>query len=80
MALDKQQLKSLLSSVAKTRDAEIDCDECLAGMAEFAELELLGSEVPEALRSIRNHIEICPECTEEYEVLLSVLAEASSKL
>ena len=39
MPLDKQQVKTLLSFVADTREDEITCDECLAGMAEFAETQ-----------------------------------------
>ncbi len=78
MPLDKQQLKTLLSFVANTREDEITCDECLAGMAEFAETRLVGAEIPEAQRHIQAHLEFCPECAEEYEVLLEVVSAASS--
>ncbi len=75
MALDKQQLKTLLSFVADTREDEITCDECLAGMAEFAETQLLGSGIADAQEHIQAHIAFCPECAEEYEVLLEALGE-----
>jgi predicted anti-sigma-YlaC factor YlaD len=78
MALDKQQLTTLLSAVADTREDEIDCDECLAGMAEFAELELVGVEVPDALDRIRAHLASCPECAEEYAVLLDLVSATSA--
>lgn len=78
MPLDKQQVKTLLSFVADTREDEITCDECLAGMAEFAETQLVGAEIPDAKKHIQAHIAFCPECAEEYEVLLEVVSAASS--
>jgi len=78
MPLDKQQLRSLISQVAQTREDELTCDECLAGMAEFAETQLVETELSAALRRIEAHLAFCPECTEEYELLLAML-EAQSK-
>ena len=78
MPLDKQQVKTLLSFVANTREDEITCDECLAGMAEFAETKLVGAKIPDAKKRIQAHIAFCPECAEEYEVLLEVVSAASS--
>ena len=73
MALSREQVTHLLSAVCATREREIDCDACLAGMAEFAEAELVDAEVPEALSRIRDHIAFCPECAEEYELLGALL-------
>ena len=78
MPLDKQQVKVLVSAVADTREDEINCDECLAGMAEFAERQLVGAEIREALKQIQAHIDFCPECAEEYEALLEAVSAASS--
>ncbi len=78
MPLDKQQVKTLLSFAVDTREDEIPCDECLAGMAEFAETQLVGAEIPDAKEHIQAHIAFCPECAEEYEVLLEVVSAASS--
>ncbi len=79
MPLDKQQVKTLLSFVANTREDEITCDECLAGMAEFAETQLVGAEIPDAQKHIQAHIAFCPECAEEYDVRVEVVSAASSE-
>ena len=79
MALDARQIKNLLSSVASTREDEIDCDKCLVDMAEFAEVELVGAEIPDALKRIQAHIESCTECTEEYGILLDVVRAAAAE-
>lgn len=77
MPLEKQHLKRLLTSVAETLEEEIGCDDCLAGMAEFAEAQLVGAELSDALQRVQSHIEFCPECAEEYGVLLDVLSSTS---
>ncbi|MEZ4333589.1 MAG: hypothetical protein R3F35_17685 [Myxococcota bacterium] len=76
MYLDRRRVLALLESVAQTRDDEIDCDACLLDLAEFAECQLLGAELPTALARVEAHIAGCPECREEYEVLLDVLRDA----
>jgi hypothetical protein len=76
MPLDSRHVQTLLSHVSLTREEELDCGDCLAGLAEFAERELVGAEIPEALQRIRHHLEICPECAEEYAALLDVVGAA----
>ena len=77
MPLEKQQVERLLSSVAATLEEEIGCDDCLTGMAEFAEAQLVGQELSAALKRVEAHIAVCPECAEEYGVLVDVLSSAS---
>jgi len=74
MPLSKDQLSRLLVIVAGTRDDEIPCDECLAGLAEFADARLLGLTISTAMKRIEAHIDFCPECKEEYDLLLALLA------
>jgi len=79
MRLNNHQIEALLTSVANTCEEEITCGDCLAGMAEFAEKQLIGSEISTALKRIEAHIAFCPECAEEYEVLLDVVSTAATK-
>jgi hypothetical protein len=73
MALEREQIRTLVAAVSATRGAEIDCDECLAGMAEFAEAELVDTELSDALQRVREHLVGCPECAEEYALLEALL-------
>ena len=79
MALEEEQIRKLLSAVARTGTDEIDCDTCLAGMAEFAEQQLVGTEVPQALARIAAHIEDCPECAEEYRALFEIVSASGAQ-
>lgn len=73
MSLTKRELDELLRQVSITKDAEINCEECLTLVAEFAEQALEGSSVAEGLRAVEHHLDICRECREEYEALQRAL-------
>ena len=73
MNISEEQFRNLISFVAKTTDDEISCQTCEDRIAQFAEVQLSGKEVPEALRAIEEHLEICPECTEELEYIRQAL-------
>ena len=73
MSLSREQIAELLRLIGLTRDEEIDCERCLALVAEFAERELAGRSVPAGLEAVAHHLSICAECCEEYKVLLEAL-------
>ena len=75
MALSKDQLKAMVGMIAGTRDDELSCDDCLGGLAQFAETELAGREYCAAMRAVREHLDFCPECKEEYDALAAAIAE-----
>ncbi len=75
MPLLKKELEGLLHLVGLTNDKEINCEQCLALVAEFAEYELAGKSVPESLKMVEQHLSVCPECREEYEALQRVLGD-----
>ena len=73
MALTPREIDELIKAVAMTRPEELTCDECLKLLAEFAERALEGKSIPDGLRAIEHHLDICGECREEYEALLETL-------
>lgn len=73
MALSDDQIRSLVRALTLTREHEINCSECLDNVAEFAERELAGRPVPDALEAVRHHLTRCGECRDEYEALLTAL-------
>jgi hypothetical protein len=73
MSLSKQEIDGLLRLIGLTRDDEIDCERCLARVAEFAEQELAGRSIPAGLEAVAHHLSICAECREEFEVLVQAL-------
>ena len=79
MALSKKAIEDLLQLVGLTNDNEINCEQCLTLVAEFAEYQLAGKSVPEGLKMVEQHLSVCSECREEYEALQRVLGDLNSE-
>lgn len=74
MKLKPEQIDGLMNLIGLTRADEINCNECLEQVAEFAENHLEGRPVPLALRAVEHHLKLCAECREEYEALRKAIA------
>ena len=73
MTLSPKEITSLLRLIGLTDDVEINCEQCLALVAEFAERRLTGKSIHDGLAAVEKHLEICSECREEYEALRRTL-------
>ena len=73
MSLSKEEIAGLMRLIGLTREGEIDCERCLALVAEFAERELAGRSIPAGLEAVAHHLSVCAGCCEEYEALLRAL-------
>ena len=75
MTLSKKEIDGLMQLIGLTKDSEINCQQCLSLVAEFAERELAGKSIPEGLKAVEHHLSICGECREEYVALRQALQE-----
>jgi hypothetical protein len=66
-------LKTLLKMIIDTREVEIDCDEVHNVVDIYAEAVARGEDPNEILPLVKQHLEICKPCLEEYEALLRIL-------
>ncbi len=80
MPLTKKEIDDLLHLVGQTKDVEINCEQCLALVAEFAEQRLAGKSIDEGLIAVQQHLQVCPECREEYEALRRTLGNLGGEL
>ncbi len=72
MALTDQQVRALLVASRETHADEIDCEEFLTQMAQYAEARAAGS-VPATLPNVEAHERLCANCAEECAALVEVL-------
>jgi hypothetical protein len=61
-------------------DEEISCNDLYARLDEYVELEVDKKDAAQIMPIIREHLDVCPECCEEYEALLDVLNKSSQKV
>ncbi|MCI0533670.1 MAG: hypothetical protein L0Z50_00430 [Verrucomicrobiales bacterium] len=72
--LTPKQIEAFVRMVGLTRDREFDCGECLRHVGEFAEQQLAGLPLSEALTCVEHHLSVCAECREEYQALIKILS------
>jgi hypothetical protein len=58
-----------LQSIYKTQDEEISCTECFDLLSHFVEVELSGTDPATEMPKVKQHLEQCPTCQQEYEIL-----------
>jgi len=78
MALTSKEIDHLMRLVRLTREEELNCEQCLALVAELAERAPAGRSIPEGLRLVEHHLEICHECREEFDALQRALSGLQS--
>lgn len=71
--LEPQQIKRLLRGIMTAHADEIACDECFQQLDRFVEVSLAGKDVAEAMPLVKDHLERCKDCREEFELLLAAL-------
>ena len=73
MSLSTKEIDRLMRLVSLTKNKEINCEQCLSLVSEFAEHKLTGRSLSDALKTVEQHLSICTECYKEYLLLRSVI-------
>ena len=73
MPLSDEQVLALLRICRETHEDEIDCEQFLTFMAEYAEARAEGRALPPALSKIEEHERLCANCRDECRALVEVL-------
>ena len=68
--MNTAELRTLLRTVLATAPEEIDCDAFLERVAAFLEHAGSSPDLPERFQAVAQHLQVCPECLEEFEALL----------
>ncbi len=71
--LDQQALKEMARGIMTARPDEIGCAECFEQMDKFVEMELAVQVIPHQGHLVRDHLDRCGNCREEFEALLAAL-------
>lgn len=77
--VEAQEMKRLLRSLANIEPDEIGCDTCFEVVDRFVELELEGKDAEEALPLVKDHLNRCEACREEYRALYQAVKKLTEK-
>ena len=67
--MKREQFESWLRNIYETQDVEISCTECFDQVSHFVEVEVSGQDVVAELLHVKQHLDQCRACREEYESL-----------
>lgn len=62
-----------LAMMAMTHEQELSCDEVHNLIDQFAEMQMRGENPAHLFPLVQRHLDMCPECREEFEALLAAL-------
>lgn len=66
-------LRRLLYAIEQTQDVEYSCDEVYQLLDQYAEAVERGEDTEQLMPLVKHHLDLCPDCREEFEALLNVL-------
>ncbi|MFO8036443.1 MAG: hypothetical protein R6U57_07450 [Anaerolineales bacterium] len=77
--IDQDAMYKMVRAIADVRNREIGCDDCFEQVDRFVELELAGESPGDVLPLVKEHLDRCQNCREEYEALLVAVKAMSGK-
>ena len=67
--MNEDRFTKWLRNIYATRDKEISCTECFDLVSSFVELEIAGQDAAAQMPLLRQHLDQCKACRDEYETL-----------
>ena len=75
--LPNKAVLGFLRVLESVREEECSCDEIYTKIDEYVEREVDKKDAAQLMPLIREHLDLCPECCEEYEALMHILEKTS---
>ena len=73
LVLKDEVVLKFLRVLENAREEDLSCTEMYARLDEFVENEVQGEDAEKIAPLVHEHLDMCPECCEEYEALLAIL-------
>ena len=67
--MKNDRFEQWLHKIFHTQEKEISCSECFDRVAHFVDVELSGKDAATEMPEVKQHLDQCPACREEYETL-----------
>ena len=67
--MKRDRFESWLRNIYATQDQEISCTECFELVSPFVELEIAGQAAAVQMPQVKQHLDQCRACRDEYETL-----------
>ena len=75
--LPNEAFLEMLRVLESAHDEDMSCSQLYEKLDEYVEREMSKKDAAELMPLIREHLDFCPDCCDEYEALLDVLNKSS---
>ncbi|KAF0111791.1 MAG: hypothetical protein FD147_593 [Chloroflexi bacterium] len=73
MNISPDQAAKMLHMIQNTQNVELTCDDVHGLLDQYTEMAIRGEDVVGLLPLVLYHLDMCPDCREEYEALSRIL-------
>lgn len=73
---ESEKVQKMLMMLSNTQDKELTCDDVFALLDQFAELAAQGRDVSRFMPLVQQHLDMCPDCREEFKALERIVKNA----
>ncbi len=77
--LSDEVIQQFLRILDEVRLEDMPCSQVYARLDEYVEKEMQGEDASVLMPLLKEHLDSCPECCEEYEMLLNVMEQSSRR-
>ena len=77
--LTDEAVKGFLRVLEKARLEEVPCSEMYSRLDEYVEKDAHGHAAARLMPLLREHLDCCQDCSDEYDALMSALGQASKE-
>lgn len=77
--IPNEAVLGFLRVLESAREEEASCDEVYARIDEYVEREVDKKDAAQLMPLVREHLDMCSECCDEYEALLDILEKTSKQ-
>jgi hypothetical protein len=77
--IPNEAVMGFLRVLESVREEDAPCDEVYARIDEYVEREVDQKDAAQLMPLVREHLDMCSDCCEEYEALLDVLEKTSKR-
>jgi hypothetical protein len=68
-----EKMQKMMAMLSNTRDVELTCDDVFGILDQFVEMTARGEDISQLMPLVKHHLDMCPDCMEEYKVLESIV-------
>ena len=77
--LSDEVVEGFLRVLEKIRTEDVTCKEVFHRLDEYVEKEMDGKDAARLMPLLREHLDICSDCCDEYEALLEVIEKSTDQ-